>query len=121
MLISENVEHRRAPLRSARHESKSRTPIRFGKLLTSKREFERESSVTRFLFIGAVLVSLCLLACDEDEAGGSNAGDGDGDATSGDGDGDGDDDVPMEEDAFCGHARVGFAALDDYITVMNEL
>ena len=27
----------------------------------------------------------------------------------------------MEGDAFCSHASSGFAALDDYITVMNEL
>lgn len=88
--------------------------------MTSKDEFERHDSVTRFLFIGAALVSLCLLACDEDEPDGSDAGDGDGDATAGDGDS-GDGDVPMEEDDFCVHARAGFAALDDYTTVMNEL
>lgn len=78
--------------------------------------------MTRFRWTSAALLSLCLFACDEDEPDGSanNSGDGDGDVGEGDGDaGDGDD--PLEVDAFCAHAKSGFAALDDYITVMNAL
>ncbi len=84
--------------------------------------------MTRWNLMCALFLSLGFFACDEDEPDGSDeatgdgdSGDGDGgDGDSGDGDG-GDGDAPMEEDGFCTHARVGFAALDDYLTVMNEL
>lgn len=79
------------------------------------------------LSIIACLFSLSFSSCDEDEADpsadGSNSGDGDGDVDPSDGDsesGDGDGDSESS-DAFCSHAKKGFAALDDYIAVMNEL
>lgn len=103
-----------------------------------------EGLMKRFVTVILSLLLFSPLGCDEEEnettpGGGSDSASGDGDSSAGAGSvdsgngeggaGSGDggassgdaDPPPEEEDAFCSHAKSGFAALDDYTTVMNEL